>query len=1134
MKVEITLNDAKRGVELLFNEGTSKELSNRLKEFGFKQGFRQPLKWYAPQHPAFVTYAGELKEALLKGRHFASVHIRPSFLPSEENIDHNKFSYVTISYNKGGNKEQDSFVVFDSYKTVATAIANHYAKQTYGDAFKEIDVSPRNYKRKARTLLKEGKVITDTIHSFSEVISENLEPENTEPLANENGVYTKELAGSNMEELIIPFPKAAKFEASVRIVQGTDGLYRYGISIDSNWEGVGGVSFAPSINSQTFQDRQQTLKAALDYIAGNTLNNDSAYKAIEKFAIENGVQLYKTEESTEPESSPGTKKHSQEHFTGSNFEIIEESREVSPLYHGTCLPFERFEKQFLGTKTGDIPSHLGYHFTPNKKLAATLFANDPHNESYEDCRYIEVGLKVNKTLKTTEEALVKKALHWAIKHDIITKRVDELLELLKLPYDADEKKEKSLVRTLNSDEWYNAGNPVVNYEIIAIRFLNEVLREQGFDSILYRNAIEWPDENRYDWIVFDESQIIYRNQKYVGKTQAEVPQRRSRKNHRKQLIDLGFDDMFTAQEALDKPYKVADLQSRWYDTYQYYTEQHEKPAREQIQRWETVLEALKGQKDKTSKEQRSTLKQKITNKTSEVATIKTLVENENISFQQEMINQVIERAIALGYTLDNEETKTNFSVDISEGLFDERIIEPYYKRSIPEVVDEIIMVFFKEQTTTEQQTRINGVEKNLTDHPIKDMDDVWTMTPLEYQQMKAIEKTGSSMVLDAKDRHNHEAIVKQAIEDGENVPQRVLDHYPWLVEESPTSSNGKYDYLDRVIAHMHEKYANGERPTKGQIEKIAKELGVPNMGMMWEATELSWLLWYKNIYNQQIPFEDRLAKMIHFWNKLQPTYAYSDSSKEIYKQYSTPCPIGAIVAQYTGMDAASKIFEPSAGNGLLLVGADPRKTHVNEIDQTRLASLKFQGFNKITALNATDPFPNEMAKSYDVVVTNPPFARWEDEKFDKELIIRKYFNNHVGLAKHIRLEHLMAGLALYSMKNTGKAAIIIMGHVYFGKDGFIAKYRPFFNWLFRHYQVDDVINMNSFKLYNKQGAIEKTMLILVGGRKAKPGGVAPTQKEAAHLYDMVNSFSELWERVKGHMWYDLEKIIQQLEIALAA
>ena len=106
-----------------------------------------------------------------------------------------------------------------------------------------------------------------------------------------------------------------------------------------------------------------------------------------------------------------------------------------------------------------------------------------------------------------------------------------------------------------------------------------------------------------------------------------------------------------------------------------------------------------------------------------------------------------------------------------------------------------------------------------------------------------------------------------------------------------------------------------------------------------------------------------------------------------------------------------------------------------------------------------------------------------------------------------------------------------MGHVYFGEDGLFAKYRPFFNWLYRHYQVDDIINMNSYKLYNKQGAVTKTMLILIGGRKSKPFGVAPDRSKAPELNTMVESFFDLWKRVKSHIKPNLNTLISQLKKA---
>ncbi|WP_299243092.1 hypothetical protein [uncultured Aquimarina sp.] len=362
---------------------------------------------------------------------------------------------------------------------------------------------------------------------------------------------------------------------------------------------------------------------------------------------------------------------------------------------------------------------------------------------------------------------------------------------------------------------------------------------------------------------------------------------------------------------------------------------------------------------------------------------------------------------------------------------------------------------------------------------------------------------------------------------------RILTSDYFQGQKEKPKQGDALDYLDKVVAIMHDHYMQARRLSQKQIENIKDIADVPNLGMLWEAVELSWLLWYKFYYGEPVSFENRLGAMIRFWNKVQPTYAYSDSSKEQYKQYSTPCPIGAIIAEYTGMPKAKAVFEPSAGNGLLVLGADPKKTHVNEIDKNRRSSLKAQGFKTITHLNAAEPFPKELQASFDVMVTNPPFATWDADSFDKKRIVDTYFNKYRRLEKNrLRLEHVMSGLALHTLKDSGKAALIILGHLYFDDRGYIAKARPFFNWLYMHYRVDDVINLNSFKLYNKQGAVAKTMLILISGRKRNPTNksIAPTRKEAGSLDAIVDSFEELWDRVKSHIKSPLEIVIQKLKI----
>ena len=451
MELEISYNDEQKGIELLFDQDPPQSLADRLIELGLKKGFRVPLKWTVKRHPAYSTYAGELKEALLKKRDYLNVQIHPSFKPTEENIDHNKFSYVTISYQEGGNTKQENFVVFDSFKKVAEAIATQYGKQQYKDAFLSVDASPRKNKRKVRKLFTDGKIITE---SFDTVKSKDKE---------------------------------------------------------MSW-----VVYSSTGKIDSYQISEEKAKAYIQR-RPEFSRDKMRYEQMEK---QKAFALWdKQKKEEETETNEDSISDSKESFQTPEFEIIDKKRAITPVYHGTCVPFEHFDKQFLGAKSGDIPSHLGHHFTPNKKLASTLFANDPYEDSYEHCRYIQVKLNVKKTLKTTEEFLVKTILRWGLDKDIIKKQKQELTELLQLPYWANERKEKSLITTLQTDKWVKKGEPLIDYEKLAIRYLNEVLKPQGFDSILYQNAMEWEHENRYDWIVFDEKQIEQQDVIPVSKKQ---------------------------------------------------------------------------------------------------------------------------------------------------------------------------------------------------------------------------------------------------------------------------------------------------------------------------------------------------------------------------------------------------------------------------------------------------------------------------------------------------------------------------------------------------------------------------------------------------------------------------------------
>lgn len=454
---------------------------------------------------------------------------------------------------------------------------------------------------------------------------------------------------------------------------------------------------------------------------------------------------------------------------------------------------------------------------------------------------------------------------------------------------------------------------------------------------------------------------------------------------------------------------------------------------------------------------------------------------------------------------------------VLQRVFDEKIIKTHDKRKNDDELAATGILLAKEYQVFQDELFLAAMqiveEKQLTpsDKEISEFQEVLLQTLLEDQ---VIEDRNITPIQEKTAFLIDDILVERKRNKPSKIKNKVSD-----------------SYINKVVATMHNHYIEATHLSHKKIELLKDSTATPNLGMLWEAIELSWLLWYKMYYSEPVSFENRLGTMIRFWHQVQPTYAYSDSSKEQYKQYSTPCPIAAMISEYTSMPKAESVFEPSAGNGLLVLGADPLKTHVNEIDNSRLQSLEFQKFATITNWNAAEPFPEHLHKSFDVMVANPPFASWDADPFDKERVVAKYFHNHRRIANYMRLEHLMSGLALHTLKDSGKAALIIIGHVFFDAEGYIAKYRPFFNWLYRHYRVDDIINMDSFKLYNKQGATARTMLVLINGRKLKPKGTAPKKQEAPHLEELVDSFEMLWKRISQSIRTSLQILIQQLKIA---
>ena len=227
----------------------------------------------------------------------------------------------------------------------------------------------------------------------------------------------------------------------------------------------------------------------------------------------------------------------------------------------------------------------------------------------------------------------------------------------------------------------------------------------------------------------------------------------------------------------------------------------------------------------------------------------------------------------------------------------------------------------------------------------------------------------------------------------------------------------------------------------------------------------------------------------------QPSLNQRDSERVMKQQYSTPAPYAFLADMYVkaGIEVKSAL-EPSAGNGMLTIGLPKDAVHVNDIDAQRLANLQRQGFKNITSQDGTQPFADN---DVDVVVTNPPFGSATPRDYDGYTISS--------------LEGQMAINALESMKDNGRAAIIIGGKTEYAKNGSLnPKDKALLGFLYSHYNVEDVINVDG-SLYAKQGTTYPTRIILINGRRFDENAYPPVKDKARA--EAVKSYDELYKRI---------------------
>lgn len=324
-------------------------------------------------------------------------------------------------------------------------------------------------------------------------------------------------------------------------------------------------------------------------------------------------------------------------------------------------------------------------------------------------------------------------------------------------------------------------------------------------------------------------------------------------------------------------------------------------------------------------------------------------------------------------------------------------------------------------------------------------------------------------------------------------------HQENLVGDSKTAEERKLaekKFIDSVNLQLAFKHKfNGIV----ELRKIAERVGLKDIKDtdLQELAETAIVKRARGIASSESTNDAEKFKRIKTLYENQPSLNQRDSERVMKQQYSTPAPYAFLANMYVKGNGKviESALEPSAGNGMLTIGLPMDKVHVNDIDAQRLANLRRQGFKNVTSQDGTQPFAD---KDVDVVVTNPPFGSATPKEYDGYKISS--------------LEGQMAINALESMKDDGRAAIIIGGKTEYAKNGSLnPKDKAFLGYLYSHYNVEDVINVDG-GLYAKQGTSYPTRIILINGRRLNENAFPPVKDKARA--EAVKDYDELYKRIE--------------------
>jgi hypothetical protein len=295
-------------------------------------------------------------------------------------------------------------------------------------------------------------------------------------------------------------------------------------------------------------------------------------------------------------------------------------------------------------------------------------------------------------------------------------------------------------------------------------------------------------------------------------------------------------------------------------------------------------------------------------------------------------------------------------------------------------------------------------------------------------------------------------------------------------DAAPTEETKIRDgFLDAFRAS--ERFRTIVQARKRAAEFLDRDVSEADYTLIEEAIEAAIVLRARELVRAEGDSVSRYAELIDLYDA-QPILSERTPEKMLNQAYSTPAPLAYLASRLAGIGAETRVVEPSAGNGMLLMEAEPQNTQANELQERRANQLSDILPGAVRQGDAMDM----TAQPFDVLITNPPFGKvMEDQQARSK---KTWALGDTGV-KTQEIDHAMAYRFLEQMPEDGRA-VLIVGSVKKNAADREAAYRErskltFYKTLYDNYNVVDHFTVSG-DLYKKQGAAWPVDVIVIDGR----------------------------------------------------